>query len=66
MTKIDTMRTAVRQLLDDLGKTEKLLKKAVKEQKSSEKETNTARTALKSLQDMVIWSPDNNRIEPDA
>jgi septal ring factor EnvC (AmiA/AmiB activator) len=50
LTRIDTLRTDLRKALDDLNETDRLLRKAVKEQKASDKEINRARSALKSLQ----------------
>jgi hypothetical protein len=54
MKQIDTMRTNLRGVLEDLNETEKLLRRAVKEQKASDKEINRARSALRSLQNVEL------------
>ena len=54
MEKIDSIKSSVRQVFDGLGEVDKLLRKVVKDQKSSEKEINRARNALKSLQQVEL------------
>lgn len=48
--QIGTVREGIKKVLDDLTTTEKLVRKAVKEQKANDKEINRARNALRSLQ----------------
>jgi hypothetical protein len=52
--QISTVREGLKKVLDDLGTTEKLVRKAVKEQKLSEKEIGRARIALRSLQKVEL------------
>lgn len=52
--KLDAIKTGLRKVFDDLSETDRLLRKAVKEQKVSDKEINRARNALKSLQSVEI------------
>jgi chromosome segregation ATPase len=50
MKQIDTIKTNLRGVLDDLKEMDRLLDQAAKEQRASDKEINRARTALRSLQ----------------
>jgi hypothetical protein len=52
--QIGTVKTGLRQVFDGLQETEKLLRKAQKEHKASEKEIGKARSALRSLQSVEI------------
>lgn len=54
IAQIGTVREGIKKVLDDLTATEKLVRKAVKEQKLNEKEINRARSALRSLQNVEI------------
>ena len=54
MKQIETMKTTLRDVLDDLKEVGRLLDQAVKEQKASDKEINRARNALRSLQKVEL------------
>ena len=54
MQMIDTVKTNLRDVLDDLKEVDRLLDQAVKEQKASDKEINRARNALSSLQKVEL------------
>ena len=50
MAKIDSIKTSLRSVLEELNETDRLLRRAIKERKANDKEINRARTALRSLQ----------------
>jgi DNA polymerase III sliding clamp (beta) subunit (PCNA family) len=52
--QIGTVKTGLREVFDGLQETEKLLRKAQKEHKATEKEIGRARSALRSLQSVEI------------
>jgi hypothetical protein len=54
LAQIGTVRDGVRKVLDDLGDTERLLRRAVKEQRVNEKEINRARSTLRSLKNVEL------------
>jgi hypothetical protein len=47
-------RDGAKKVLDDLAATERLLRRAVKEQRVNEKEINRARSTLRSLQSVEL------------
>ena len=54
LAQIGTVRDGVKKALEDLGNTERLLRRAVKEQRANEKEINRARSTLRSLQHVEL------------
>jgi DNA polymerase III sliding clamp (beta) subunit (PCNA family) len=54
MEKIDSLKATLRQVITDLSDTQNLIKAAAKEQKASEKEVESVRQTLRSLQKVEI------------
>ena len=54
LAQIGTVREGVKKVLEDIGSTERLLRRAVKEQRLNEKEINRARSTLRSLQSVEL------------
>jgi hypothetical protein len=54
LTQIGTVRDGVKKALEDLGNAERLLRRAVKEQRANEKEINRARSTLRSLKSVEL------------
>jgi hypothetical protein len=54
LAQIGPVRDGVKKSLEDLGSLEKLLRRAVKEQRANEKEINRARSTLRSLKSVEI------------
>ena len=54
LAQIGSVREGVKQVLEDLGDTERLLRRAVKEQRVNEKEINRARSTLRSLKSVEL------------
>jgi hypothetical protein len=54
VAQIGTLRDGVKKVTEDLGNMERLLRRAVKEQRTNEKEINRARTTLRSLKSVEL------------
>ena len=54
LAQIGTVRDGVKKALEDLANMERLLRRAVKEQRANEKEINRARSTLRSLQHVEL------------
>jgi len=54
IVQLAEVKTGLREVLDGLQETDRLLRKAQKEQKATEKEIGKARSALRSLQNVEI------------
>jgi DNA polymerase III sliding clamp (beta) subunit (PCNA family) len=54
LAQIGTVREGAKKLLDDMGAMERLLRRAVKEQRVNEKEINRARSTLRSLKSVEL------------
>ena len=52
--QIGTVRDGVKKVTEDLGNMERLLRRAVKEQRANEKEINRARSTLRSLKSVEL------------
>ena len=54
LAQIGTVRDGVKKVTEDLGNMERLLRRAVKDQRLNEKEINRARSTLRSLQSVEL------------
>jgi hypothetical protein len=54
LAQIGTVRDGVKKALDDVANLERLLRRAVKEQKVNEKEISRARSTLRSLKSVEL------------
>jgi hypothetical protein len=54
LAQIGTVRDGVKKALEDLGNTERLLRRAVKEHRANDKEINRARSTLRSLKSVEL------------
>jgi hypothetical protein len=54
VAQIGIVRDGVKKVTEDLGNMERLLRRAVKEQRANEKEINRARSTLRSLQHVEL------------
>ena len=54
MKQIETLKTGLRKVLEDIGEVDRLLRRAAREQKASDKEIGKARSALRALQSVEI------------
>jgi chromosome segregation ATPase len=52
--KIDTIKSTLRQVITELSEAQSLIKTAAKEKRATEKEVESVRTALRSLQKVEI------------